>query len=117
MDKIHIRDLSVNCVIGTRAEERTHKQQVIFNITLEADLSAAGNSDDLADTVNYKDIKDSISDLVEASEFFLIERLAQCVAELCLAAADRVVAADVMVDKPSALALTRSVAVQLRRER
>ena len=40
-DKIHIRDLQFRCIIGIDDIERKDKQDVVVNLTLEADLSAA----------------------------------------------------------------------------
>lgn len=113
-DRIHIRDLTLACIIGTRTEERQHKQNVVINIALECDLAPAGGSDKLDDTVNYKRLKDRIVGIVEDSKFFLIERLAEMIAQACLDD-ERVKKAFVTVDKPSALTLARSVAVEIQR--
>mgnify|MGYP003780250905 CR=1 FL=1 len=116
LDRIHIRDLHARCIIGINEEERHNKQDVIVNITLHADLTRAGRSDNIEDTVDYKRVKQNVLRLVEESSFFLVERLAQRIADVCLedAAVQR---ADVTVDKPGALRFARSVAVQISRER
>jgi len=116
MDKIYIRDMVLSCVIGTKPEEREQKQEVALNITLECDLAPAGRSDRLEDTVNYNTLKKKIVALVEGSEFSLIEKLAERIADLCLQN-ERVTAATVTVDKPSALTEARSVAVEIKRQR
>ena len=116
MDTILIEDLLVRCVIGVFPEERQHKQNVIFNIALAADLRKAGQSDDLADTVDYKHLKHQIVERVETSSYQLIEKLAQEVADICLATPG-VEAATVRVDKQGALNFARSVAVEIHRER
>lgn len=115
-DKIHIRDLCMRCIIGLNDWEREKKQDVIINITLHADVSAAGQSDDIADTVDYKRIKQAVIDLVEGSSYKLVELLAERIAETCLAN-ERVKRADVCIDKPGALRFARSVAVEISRER
>lgn len=115
-DKIHIRDLALRCIVGIFPEEREAKQDVIINITMHADLSPAGASDDIADTVDYKEIKKRVVRLVEESEFYLVEKLAEEIAKICLAH-QRVVRADVTVDKPGALRFARSVAVEISRTR
>ena len=116
MDKIFIRDLTVNCIIGILPRERVTPQQVQLNLVLECDLSAAAASDDIADTVDYKQLKDAIVERVERSEELLIERLAQRVADLCLEH-PRVQRVTVCLDKPGALTRARSVAVEITRER
>lgn len=116
LDRIHIRDLTSRCIVGINSDERVNKQDVIINITLEADLRDACATDRIEDTVDYKRVKQSILVMVEKSEFFLIERLAQAIADLCLSHA-RVQVAHVSVDKPGALRFARSVAVEVTRYR
>lgn len=116
LDKIHIRDLQVRCIVGIYPEERAAKQDVLINITLHADYRAACESDDIADTVDYKKVKKQIFEMVERSEFFLVERLAGEIARVCLghAGVERV---DVTLDKPGALRFAKSVAVEISRSR
>lgn len=116
LDRIHIRDLHVRCIIGIYDDERREKQDVVFNITLYANLRQAGKTDRIENTINYKSLKKSILKMAQASEFFLIETLAERIAEISLAepAVQRV---DVCVDKPGALRFARSVAVEITRTR
>ena len=116
MDKIHITDLQLRCIIGIYPEERREKQDVIFNITMHCDLRPAARTDDIADTVDYKAVKGQIRELVESSAFQLLETLAERVADICLkpAAVERVT---VRVDKPGALRFARSVAIEIDRAR
>ena len=115
-DKIYIRDLALRCIIGVYPEERRDKQDVIINIVLECDHSAAAKSDQLTDAVNYKELKQDVIRLVEASAFNLIETLADRIVQLCLAR-PKVQRATVTVDKPAALRFARSVAVEISRAR
>ncbi len=116
LDKIHIRDLRVRCIIGTRPEERDKPQGLEISITLHADLRAAGRSDAIEDTVDYNAITLKVVEQVEASEFCLLERLAQHVAEICLAE-PTVQRVCVLVAKPAALRLARTVGVEIVRDR
>ena len=116
LDRIHIRDLLVRCIVGVRDWERKKKQDVTLQITLHADLSRACRTDDLGHTVDYVAIKRRAVDLVEGSSFHLIEALAQAVADVCLEQ-PRVQRADVVVEKPGALRFARTVAVEITRER
>ena len=113
-DRIHIRDLLVRCILGIYDEERRDKQDVIINITLHADLNVACASDRIEDTVNYKDVKKKVLAMVQDSQYYLVERLAEHVAELALDAPliERV---DVTVEKPGALRFARSVAIEITR--
>jgi FolB domain-containing protein len=115
LDKIHIKDLMIRCIIGLNDWEREKKQDVLINITLYTDLAAAGQSDRIEDTVDYKAIKQKVVDMVEASSYMLIERLAQHVAEICLEN-PRVQRVKVTIDKTGALRFARSVGVEIVRE-
>lgn len=114
-DGIYIRDLQTRCIVGINPEERVKMQDVIINIRLDADLDLPGETDDIGDTVDYKTLKDAVIAHVEASEYFLIERLASAIADLCLGFRG-VGAVRVTVDKPGALRFARSVAVEITRE-
>jgi len=116
MDHIYIRDLNLRCIIGIYPDERREKQDVILNVKMDADLSAAARSDDIKDTVNYKSIKKEIVALVEASDFNLIETMASRVLDIVMGDT-RVQRATVTVDKPGALRFARSVAVEMSRSR
>jgi dihydroneopterin aldolase/D-erythro-7,8-dihydroneopterin triphosphate epimerase len=114
MDRIYIRDLALRCIIGIYPEERKDKQDIVINVAMETDLRAAGQSDDLNDTVDYKAIKLAILDFVENSSFNLIESLAEGIAAICLKDT-RVQSVTVTIDKPGALRFCRSVAVEVTR--
>lgn len=116
LDKIYIRDLLLRCIVGIYPDERENKQDVIINVELACDLSAAAASDNIEDTINYKSVKKEIIALVENSGFLLIERMAGEIATLCLTYRG-VEQARVTVDKPGALRFARSVAVEVVRRR
>ena len=84
MDKIHITELEIETVIGTFPHERNRKQPLIFRLHLSGDFSAAGKSDTLEGTVNYRAVVEKMISLVENSSFFLLEALAEHCAETCL---------------------------------
>ncbi|MHB0937868.1 MAG: dihydroneopterin aldolase [Armatimonadota bacterium] len=116
LDKIVIKDLLARCIIGVNEDERREKQDVLINLALFADLRPSGRSDDLADSVDYRSIKKQVLALVEASRFYLVEALAEHIAEQCLAH-HRVQRVQVTVEKPSALRFARSVGVEITRDR
>ncbi|MCE9614087.1 MAG: dihydroneopterin aldolase [Lentisphaerae bacterium] len=115
-DRIFVRDLAVSCIVGIHPKERVAKQTVLINLALECDLAPAARSDNIADTVDYKVLKDRVVQAVSVSEHFLIEKMAEHVAGICLQDT-RVRAATVTVDKPGALTGARSVAVEITRRR
>ena len=115
-DQIHIADLLLRTIIGINEEEREKKQDVLINITMGVDLKAAGHSDQIADAVNYRTITKEIIDLVENSQFQLVEAMADEVARICLKD-ERVACAEVRIEKPGALRFARSVGVSVVRRR
>ena len=111
-DRIYITDLLLSCIIGLNDWERTKKQNVLINIALFADLSRPCKSDRIEDSIDYKEIKKQIIAMVESSRFYLIERLAGNIAEICLAH-PFIKAVRVRVDKPGALRYAKSVGVEI----
>jgi dihydroneopterin aldolase len=84
MDIIYLRDLRIETVIGVYRWEREMKQTVVLDLELGTDISRAGQSDAIADTLNYKDIAKRVTAFVEASRYQLVEALAEGVARLIL---------------------------------
>ena len=116
MDKIYIRDLLVRTVVGIFEWEQQKKQDVLLNIVLHTDLEAAGKSDKIEDTLDYKELRNRIVSTVEDGRFFLIEAVAEQVSEICLGDS-KVQQVEVTVDKPGALRFARSVAVEITRRK
>lgn len=115
-DRIHIRRMRLRCVIGDYPEERADKQEVVVDLTLHADLRTAGASDRLEDTVDYAAVEAEVAEMVQASDFNLMEALAERIAEICLSRPG-VEAVTVRVDKPGALRFAGSVGVEIFRPR
>jgi 2-amino-4-hydroxy-6-hydroxymethyldihydropteridine diphosphokinase len=116
MDQIQIKDLLLRTIIGINPEEREKRQDVLLNLTLHADTRPAGASDDVADAVNYRTITKQVIHLVENSKFYLVEKMAAAVAEVCLSD-PRVQRVTVRLEKPGALRFARSVGVEIERRR
>jgi dihydroneopterin aldolase/D-erythro-7,8-dihydroneopterin triphosphate epimerase len=115
-DKIRINGLFLRTIIGINHDEREHKQDVLINLSLSVDTRAAARTDQIEDAVNYRTITKNVIDLVENSRFFLVERMADEIARLCLRD-PRVDAVRVSIEKPAALRFARSVGVVIRRTR
>lgn len=116
-DEIRIEDLLLRAIIGINGEERRDRQDVLINIVLFVDTRAAGRTDDIADIpVNYRTLTKRIISRVEESEFYLIERLAEEIACLCLEE-PKVERVRVSVAKPWALRFAKSVGVVINRGR
>jgi FolB domain-containing protein len=113
-DKILIQDLLIRGIIGIHDWEREKKQDILINIVMEADCQPAGISDDFHDAVDYRAVTKKVLALVEGSAFFLVERLAEEIAKICLAD-ERVSVARVRVEKPGAVRFSRSVGIEIER--
>ena len=84
-DRVYIRELEVETVIGIFDWERERRQIVSIDLDLGFDIRAAARSDDIADALDYKKISHQVRDFVAAAEFQLVEALAEAIAELVLA--------------------------------
>ena len=116
MDRIVINDLRSRCVVGINEEERREKQDVTINLALYGDCRKPARSDRFEDAIDYRAIKKRVLTVVESSSYFLLEALAEAVADACLAGPG-VVKVRVRVDKPQALRFARSVGVEILRRR
>lgn len=114
-DHIFVRDLLVRGIVGINDWEREARQDILINLELEHDLSVAAASDDITDALNYRTLTKEVVAYVEGSSHYLVERLAEEIARICLAHGAR--AARVRVEKPGALRFAESVGVEIVRRR
>ena len=116
MDKIIIKDLLVRGVIGVNDGERELAQDILINVEISADLSKAGKSDRLEESVNYRTVSKKIIAHSQTAERWTVEALAADIAGLCLAEPG-VQAVRVRVEKPGALRGARSAGVEIERSK
>jgi dihydroneopterin aldolase len=100
-DRIELRGLRAHGRHGVLPHERRDGQLFVIDVALHVDLSRAGSSDDLNDTVDYGTLAKRLESVVTGEPVDLIETLAERLAAVCLADA-RVRAAEVVVHKPQA---------------
>ena len=100
-DRIEIKGIEVLARHGVLEHEKLEPQIFRVDLTLYLDLSAAGASDELADTVDYGKLARATHDLVQDESHDLIEAVAHQIATTVLAdhPVDRVT---VTVHKPEA---------------
>lgn len=84
MDKIMIKGLRVYAYHGVNPEEKEKGQPFELDITLGVDTRAAGQSDDLAQTVNYSKVSKRVLAVMLAEKNDLLERAAARVAQSLL---------------------------------
>lgn len=114
MDKILITDLVARGIIGITEAERRNPQDIRINVLLYADLRQAGQSDDLADSVNYRTVAKKLQAHAESAGRLTVEALAADLARICLEEPG-VQKARVRVEKPGAVRFAGSVGVEIER--
>ncbi len=84
MDIVYISDLRIETVIGIYDWEREIRQVVSINLEMAADNRKAAATESIEDALNYKAVAKRLIQFVEASEFQLVETLAERIAEIVL---------------------------------
>lgn len=84
MDIVYIRELEIETIIGIYDWEREQKQTVSLDLEMGADISLAASSEDIANTLDYKAVAKRLIEFVEGSEFFLVETMAESIAQIVL---------------------------------
>ena len=80
MDIISIRDIRGYGYIGFLDAEKVLGQWFEVDLELAVDLAAVGTSDNLQDSVDYRQVIEITKGLIENSRFDLVERLAAAIA-------------------------------------
>ncbi len=115
-DLVFIHGLQVDTVIGVNPRERKIRQTLLIDVDLYTDLSAAGQTDNLAATLDYAAISSSVADTAARSSFLLIEALAEHLCDLILQD-HRINKVAIKVTKPGAVSMANAVGCSLLRQR
>jgi dihydroneopterin aldolase len=101
---------------GVLPEEQERAQPFEIDITMDADLGAAGRTDDLGATIDYSEVISSVAEIVESRSYALLEALAAAIADDVLARPGvDAVTVEVRKLRPPVAAHVGSVGVRLRR--
>ena len=84
MDSIQIQGIRSYGYTGYLAAEQTLGQWFEVNVTLWLNLSSAGTSDLITDTLDYRETIDIVQHKVKTCKYALIERLATDIADTLL---------------------------------
>lgn len=114
MDIVFINDLRIETIIGIYAWERKVKQTVSLDLEMGADIGRAAGSDAIEDTLDYKAVAKRLIAFVEASEYQLVETLAEKCAAIVLSEFD-VPWLKLTLRKPGAVRGSRDVGVIIER--
>jgi dihydroneopterin aldolase len=98
-DLVSVRGLRVLGTHGVLDEELVRAQPFEVDVDVEVDLSAAGQSDDLTDTLDYGALCEQIAAVVAGDHVALLERLAQRIADAVLASSPLAASVRVTVRK------------------
>jgi 7,8-dihydroneopterin aldolase/epimerase/oxygenase len=115
-DRIFLRGLQVECIIGFIEWERRIKQTVVIDIELPVDCARAAETDDVTNTVDYKRVAKRIIAFVESSEFKLVETLAHKTAMIVIEEF-QIAWVRLSINKPGAIRGSRDVGVSIERTR
>ena len=117
-DKILLRGAQFYARHGVSEEERVVGGRIVVDVSLEYDLSRAGSTDHLADTINYSQVYRAVRAIVEEEQFKLLEALAEKIATTLL---ERFPASAVTIrvakEPPPMKAIIQSAAVEIYRSR
>ncbi|MDP7402199.1 MAG: dihydroneopterin aldolase [Pseudomonadota bacterium] len=82
MDIVYIRELEVRTIIGIFDWEREQRQVVSLDLEMGSDIATAAATDTIENALDYKAVAKRLIDFIEKSEFFLVETLAERVADI-----------------------------------
>jgi 7,8-dihydroneopterin aldolase/epimerase/oxygenase len=114
MDIIYLRELRIETIIGIYDWERSAKQTVSIDLEMGADIRRAAATDSIEATINYKAVAKRLIEFVGASDFLLVETLAERVADL-VRSEFQVPWVRLTVSKPGAVRSARDVGVVIER--
>ncbi len=115
-DKVFIEGLEIDTLIGIYDWERRIRQTLVFDIEMAFDNRVPAASDDIALTLNYKDVSKRLVEYVSESGFGLVETLAERCAAIILDEFD-VARVRLKLSKPGALRGARAVGVVIERSK
>ena len=102
MDRIFLRGMRFMACHGVLPHEREVPQPFEVDVEMGLDLRAAGESDDLGNTVNYAKVYDVVSTVLTVTRKYLIEAIAEEIADDLLRDFDSLRWVRVTVHKPAA---------------
>jgi 7,8-dihydroneopterin aldolase/epimerase/oxygenase len=115
-DRVFLRELAVECIIGFLDWERLVRQTVYVDVELPIDCRRAARTDEVADTLDYKRLAKRIIGFIEGSDFKLVETLAHRTALVVLQEFD-VPWVRLTLNKRGAIRGSRDVGVTIERVR
>lgn len=116
MDKIFIRGLKVETIIGIYDWERTLVRPLIFDLELGFDSREAAASDRMRDSIDYAAVGQTVRDIALNLKPQLLETLAEKIAR-ALFDQFPILSLRLLIDKPGAIPDVKGVGVEIDRRR
>ena len=115
-DTVFIEGLTIEALIGIYDWERRIRQPLVFDVEMAFDNRKPASTDAIEDTLDYKAVSKRLIAFVAASDFGLVETLAERCAALIL---DEFAVSNVKLklSKPGAVRGARAVGVRIERSR
>jgi 7,8-dihydroneopterin aldolase/epimerase/oxygenase len=115
-DRIFLRGLTTECIIGFIDWERQVKQKLVIDLEMPCDCARAAVRDAVEDTLDYKRVAKRVLAWVETTDFNLLETLAHRLATVLIAEFD-LAWIRISINKPGAIRHSRDVGVSIERRR
>jgi len=113
---VRIKKLSIPVILGTKPQERKHKQKIIIDLSFTYNAKKAIRSDDLKSAIDYELLANTIIKEVSRSHFFLAEALANFILNIVLKN-PKILKAEIILHKPKAIKGAQGVSVRLSKEK
>jgi 7,8-dihydroneopterin aldolase/epimerase/oxygenase len=114
--RVFVNDFEIVASVGVFEHEKRYEQRILLSADLAVRDDYDGVSDRLEDVLDYSTLLEGIALLVQQEHVNLLETLAERIARYCLAD-PRVESVRVRIEKPDALAMCRSVGIEIERAR
>ncbi len=101
MDKIVLKNMGFFAHHGNLESETSQGQRFFVDVTIVTDLTAAGQSDELSDSINYAEVYKTVEQIFTNQAYKLLEKVATVIADELWNTHKGIVGLAVAVRKPS----------------
>jgi dihydroneopterin aldolase len=116
VDRIVIRELRIQCIVGVLPAERVTPQEVVVSLDVGTDVARAARTGELDHTIDYAALAEQARALVVAGRYRLLETMAEDLAR-CALQSELAAEVRVTIRKPAAIAGARDAGVEIVRAR
>jgi len=116
MDKIFIRGLTVETLIGIHAWEQRRPRPLIFDLELGTDIREAASSDNVRDAIDYQAVSEAVAKFTQDNPVGLLETLAERLSRQ-LFRQFPILSLKLSINKPGAVAGVKAMGVEIDRRR